>query len=530
MTRAFLLTALLFLAIAPARAGEATPACAGEMARIGSGALCGAVIDDRTKAFLGVPYAESTAGARRWTAPEPRRPWPGVLDATRFGPSCPQSAPTGAQSEDCLSLNVWAPKKAKAGDGRPVMVSIHGGGFYVGSGAVPLLDGGALAARGGVIVVSMNYRLGALGFLATDTLTGNYGFLDQQLALRWVQDNISAFGGDPGKVALMGESAGAMSVGLHLLSAPASAPLFRAAIMQSNFLALPYKPLADARAAGAVFKRGANCADVACLRRLAVTDILAAQAVYSSELPTVFSGEEYYMPLGPVVDGGTIRRDPLDARALRENRKPFLIGANRDETIAFYAGQEISAMDYAARAAGFFGPDFQRVMDRFHSRPGNNSGIWATAMTQYLLQCSSRRAARAARAPVYVYAFEHHPSFPVNASDACRAEGIACHTAELPFVFGSAQKLGARFTPQEERLSGAMMDYWTRFAATLEPGDASGSGPRWPRFSAATPVYLRLDAPTISTPTDPLAEACDFWDAIGYELEPAPATLQRRKF
>ena len=225
-------------------------ACSTPAVATKSGPVCGTgrtVGPSSLAAFLGIPFAESTAGANRWMPPFPKAAWTEVRPATAFGPACPQNvfAPGGRpQSEDCLSLNVWRPA-ASAGTSSagtssdpklPVMVFIYGGAFVIGSSGEPnpdqpYLDGSSLVAKQKMVVVSLNYRLGPLGFLAgTAGLKGNFGFMDQQLALRWVRDNIAGFGGDSTRVTLSGQSAGAMSVGLHLLSSPSSMPLFRSAI------------------------------------------------------------------------------------------------------------------------------------------------------------------------------------------------------------------------------------------------------------------------------------------------------------
>jgi len=216
-----------------------------------AGAICGLAIaaPPTTKRDLynyrGIPYALPPVGDLRWAAPEPYPRWSDLRAATSFGAVCPQDG-VASDSEDCLFLNIWTPRAAvDRGKHRPVLVFIHGGYFVFGAGSLPSYDGGYLAASGNVVVVTLNYRLGALGFLAVPELglTGNYGILDQRQALGWVAENIAAFGGDPSKVTIFGESAGAMSVGLHLFSIPADRGLFRAAIMESNPLALPYPSL-----------------------------------------------------------------------------------------------------------------------------------------------------------------------------------------------------------------------------------------------------------------------------------------------
>ena len=281
-------TALFAAVLAVASCGPgATVAADRTLVQTASGAVRGALGDDHLL-FAGIPYAAPPVGALRWRPPQPVQPWQGVRDASKYGPRCVQDKAHDPDfgrsvSEDCLTLNVWTPK-SRAADALPVMVWIHGGGFVNGSGDI--YDARWLVARGGIIVVTLNYRLGALGFLAHPALAadgdvGNYGLADQQAALRWVHDNIAGFGGDPGKVTIAGESAGAMSVCDHLV-APGSAGLFRAAVIQSG----PCQAQADrttAERASVDYAASVGCTDVqtaaACLRAVP-SDKLEAPPVY----------------------------------------------------------------------------------------------------------------------------------------------------------------------------------------------------------------------------------------------------------
>src|SRR5215813_12627894 len=235
------------LSVTPAAAQD----CVGTAAPL-AGKVCGLAIEAPANtgralySYRGIPYALPPVGDLRWAPPQPHPRWSQLRSATSFGAVCPQDGVSTGDSEDCLFLNIWAPRDAVGHDKRlPVMVFFHGGFFVFGAGSLPAYDGSYLAASGNVVVVTLNYRLGALGFLTVPELglTGNYGILDQRMALQWVAENIAAFGGDPTKVTIFGESAGAMSVGLHLFSIPQDRSLFRAAIMESNPLALPYPSL-----------------------------------------------------------------------------------------------------------------------------------------------------------------------------------------------------------------------------------------------------------------------------------------------
>ena len=330
---ALLLGAALMFAVlgsGTAAAQVALSACKGPIAATPAGRLCGAretVDGTPVDAFLGIPFAAPTSGSHRFLPPRPAATWSGVRNATSFGPVCPQTGDqvTGlAVSEDCLSLNVWVPASVAASDTDPaarfeqalremraeqapnargaapssapgsggplpVLVFVHGGGFVHGAssqrlypGGPALYDGARMAATQDIVVVTFNYRIGVLGFLAgAPGVTPNLGLLDQQLALRWVQRNIGAFGGDPARVTLAGESAGAMSAGLQFLSMPSSAGLFRAVILESDPFGLPYRTTEQARLSADLFLLRVGCKltsdTLACLQRLPLKTILQAQ-------------------------------------------------------------------------------------------------------------------------------------------------------------------------------------------------------------------------------------------------------------
>ena len=356
-----------------------------------AGRVCGLAIEAPAKtgcalySYRGIPYAQPPVGALRWAPPEPRPRWRDLRRATSFGVICPQDGVTG-DSEDCLFLNVWTPRAAVDREQPrllPVMVFIHGGYFVFGAGSLPAYDGAYLAASGNVVVVTLNYRLGALGFLAVPELglTGNYGIQDQRQALRWVADNIAAFGGDPHKVTIFGESAGAMSVGLHLFSIPADRERFRAAIMESNPLALPYPSLAAQVDAKWQSFRVALCFetnqpldctfDVDSLRALPLAVVETADGDYDSpsnvfgrlSVPTPIAN---LLPWTPIVDGQIfsgetlIQNQPYEGFYKGPNGtarpKPYLVGVNRDEGALF--------ADLANQGIGGVGqPAYEQLLD-----------------------------------------------------------------------------------------------------------------------------------------------------------------------
>ncbi|MCK4840517.1 MAG: carboxylesterase family protein [Methylococcales bacterium] len=548
-----LLFAVLYMS--PVANVSAELACTTELITSKAGSVCGKRVmtesGKQAKAFLGIPFAESTARDRRWKPPVPKKPWTKTLAAVQYGSVCPQAVhqpstnslatkhysaihprnihlfssrklQSTRQSEDCLNLNIWTPINIEKAKKLPVMVFIYGGGFVTGDSSDALYDGAYLAANKDVILVSFNYRLGVLGFLASDELTGNYGFMDQQLALSWVQNNITAFGGDPSKVTIFGESAGAMSVGLHLFSAPGSEGLFRAAIMESNFFALPYKRLEDQINVGNIFKQGLNCRDLECLQNKTVNDLLAAQDGFVLPMSTVFSGAKYYIPFAPVIDRVLLTRQPVAAVSESELNKPILLGTNKNEAVLLVDGRSITPSNYSAWAASLFDLSFQKVIAKYPAQSGNtNSALWARVQTDNFLKCSTRYISTNVKAPVYSYLFNHQPSFKVWGGADCQTDDNVCHGAELPFVFHTADKIGGKFSAQEATLSETVMDYWTNFAWYLNPnGDVALSlvAKNWPKFSRDKKEYMVLNVPAVAVQTDPYREICEFWDGVGYNL------------
>jgi carboxylesterase type B len=300
-------------------------------------------VAESISAFLGIPFAQSTAGDNRWAPPKPIVQWSAELrsdihKATRFGPACPQKLRPGIHlelSEDCLSLNIWTPvplDKIASSEPVPVMVFIYGGSFREGTTSNPLYEARHLAAAGGVIVVTINYRVGVLGFLSgIDGLKGNYGLMDQRLALKWAHDNIAEFGGDPDRITLFGESAGAMSVGLHLIS-PESQPLFSAAIMESNPYGIPYKSLDVSERFATIFKFNLGCEfkGLECLRAKSFDEVVEQQQAGMLPIASLLTGFSAELIWAPVIDGEQVPAQP-SASAIT---KPAIIGTNRDLAVA----------------------------------------------------------------------------------------------------------------------------------------------------------------------------------------------------
>lgn len=568
-------TVTLWLAL-PA-ASIAAPACVG-MVSPPAGTLCGLAVPAPlgtgrpVYGYRGIPYAQAPVGALRWAAPQPLAGWPGLRQATSFGAICPQAGTSGAGSENCLFLNVWTPQAAIAQKRPlPVMVFIHGGAFVFGAGSMPYYDGTYLAASGDVVVVTLNYRLGALGFLAVpdQNLTGNFGIQDQRMALRWVADNIAAFGGDPTRVTIFGESAGAMSVGLHLFSIPADRTRFRAAIMESNPLGVPYPSLpAQVQARWQDFRKALCTAaglptgctfDLAGLRALPLGVIEAADHAYSSfagiaRRLLVPGSIANILPWTPIVDGqvfpsgpGLIQSQPYagfyQGPLGTADAKPYVIGVNRDEGALFadlvnMAANGVTSLQYRSLLDGIFGARNAGTITGFASggtRPYNsgdqgplppwfaNSAPAAAASTlfdDFAFRCGSFLAAdqvvSAAKAPpVYGYIFAQAPILSSPSAPACDplpsqpAFQNACHEFELPYVFNSFAAAGvSSVPPANARLAERIAGYWTNFATDLDPG------PGWaPYHATARPGGNRIkilssgrsSSGALAMPADPIA-------------------------
>ncbi len=530
MKRRILLLTLVLLGLCAAAGPLA--ACGGsgtslEKVSLDSGPITGAQ-QDGIWSFKGIPYAAPPVGGLRWKAPQPVAPWKETRACTAFGPACPQPKEgaefyldVGQESEDCLYLNVWSPAKAST-ERLPVMVWIHGGSFVTGAGSMEVYDGQNLAAKG-VVVVTINYRLGALGFLAHPALSkesdkgasGNYGLLDQLAALQWVQRNIAAFGGDPAKVTVFGESAGAISI-LDLLVSPLSKGLFQRAIAESGILldsgfgVSTTSDLATAEKAGEDYAEMLGIdpsGDVAAgLRSLTPEQLLAVDPTPATLLETGLTWK-------PIADGYVLADAPTRLWADgKQMSVPLLIGSNSDEGNLFLQGLSIPPALYKLSLAKIFGPYAQEALALY---PAPETGAEVTKplsrmLTEVGFASTARFAARqmsgsgTAPAPVFLYQFTRVPlGNPLG----------AFHAAEIPYVFGNAGLFTSMGTLEQADydLSDAMMGYWTRFAATGDPN--GGGAAEWPAYQAATDQHLEL-GDTIKTGAGLYKQACDLADKV----------------
>ncbi len=502
----------------------ASTACAGqnpsETVLLDSGPVAGRV-EDGVWRYLGIPYAAAPVGALRWEPPQPVAPWTRVRDAAAYGASCPQSGPLEAASnEDCLYLNVWTPAR-KAGDKLPVMVWIHGGGFNFGAASQPEYDGRTLA-RQGVVVVTLNYRLGPLGFLVHPALagasgqgqSGNYGLLDQIEALKWVRRNIAAFGGDPKLVTIFGQSAGSRSVSLLMLS-PLSKGLFQRAIAQSGgpIIGSEYlSPAFNGDMAG-VSRMGEELSvrlgcdkapDIlACLRAKPAMDVVKAADCRTS----IFDDGLLF---APVFDGRVLPRDPVAVFAKgRQHNVPMIVGSTGNEGNAYLRGEQgLTRAKYEAFLKARFGKDTGEALAMF---PVAGDADVPQAIDRFITVAVNAQPARYVaramehgRSPAYLYRFTRRP-------DTARARELgAFHGVDLAYVFGNMTQADG-YTALDEALSRQMMAYWVNFART---GDPNGSGlPEWPTYKAASGLNLEF-AGEILLNQHLYKQECDFIDRV----------------
>ncbi|GAB2513930.1 carboxylesterase/lipase family protein [Nocardia heshunensis] len=496
---------------APAFADDATgPA----VVRTDAGAVRG-LLGDTDRSFLGIPFAAPPVGVLRWQPPAPALPWADVRDATRPGNACPQT-PLGfggevTTTEDCLNLNVFTP--SADAHGLPVVVFIHGG--YMVSGSGRDYSAHRMVARGDVVVVTVNYRLGALGGLSLPggDVAGDYGVQDQQAALRWVQRNIAAFGGDPGTVTIDGQSAGALSI-CSQLGSPLAAGLFQRAIVQSapcagnGFGPLQTRDQADRQ--GQSFAAAVGCPDPVtaglCLRTKPVADLLAAQAAY-----------QWF----PDVDGRVLTAQFREAfESGHFNQVPTMITGTRDEerlmVLQQYGYQTALTADaYPQAVRDFFGADRADQVIAHYPLSGYDQPVLAYAAARsdfdYLCGDPTTAGLLSRRVPTFAAEFADEtapglpgippPSYPLGAA----------HASDLPYLYETSGVTPA-FTDAQQQLSEAMIDYWTAFARTGDPTVPGRVAP--PRFDPAAGQMLRFTESGPQSYAGFAAEHhCDFWNS-----------------
>lgn len=514
---------LILLAAALPAAAPSQGLPASRSVAIDSGRLEGIKTATGVEAYLGIPYAAAPVRDLRWRDPQPVQAWSGIYHADRYAPQCMQpqrgiatNQYSGAEvtSEDCLYLNVWTkPGLAKA----PVIVFLHGGGFFIGSGTMPLY-GGATVAQHGAVFVNLNYRLGVLGFLAEADLSresphktsGDYGLLDQIAALQWVKRNIAKFGGDPNNVTIAGQSAGSMSV-LTLQASPLARGLFQRAVGMSGALIgnagpAPMRSRAEGEKDGERYRQVMKFGSIADMRRIPADRLIVPRVPGS---PGV----------GPIQDGYVLPA-PIDAIFARgqQNDVPLMLGFAQDESLGGF-GTIKDLADYRTRAAARFGdraPEFLKLYQastdeeaRVQARLADRDSTMVAAMKAWATAQGTR-----GRAPVYSYMFAHPHTYAAGAAmtDLDPATAGSYHTSEVPFWLGTLDSFNLyrttrAWTAADRAFSGAMLDSLVAFART---GNPDTKLLRWPTFDAAHPRLLELATP-VQTADWPSAEKLSFF-------------------
>jgi para-nitrobenzyl esterase len=471
--------------------------------------------------YKGVPFAAPPVGALRWAEPKPVIPWSGIHPADHFASACMQRGVSmpgetpPAISEDCLYLNIWTPARA-SGERLPVLVWIYGGGYGNGSASMPLYWGDALA-RKGIVVVTIAYRVGLFGFLSHPDLSresahassGNYGLMDQIAALTWVKRNIAAVGGDPARVTIAGQSAGAMSVSI-LMASPQAKGLFSGAIGESGgfFEPVQLAPaylLANAEKEGAAFAQSLGATSIAALRALPADKLLGGK---------MFAGAH------PVIEPYVLPAPPYDTFAAgKQNDVPLLVGTNAEESRSLIDTSKVRAATYAADIEKSFGKLPPQLYDQYphatHAEARQARIDFETDL-RFRWDMWTWAKLQSAKGRVYAYSFDHAPPFP---ADSVRAGWGAGHFTELWYVFNHLDQEPWRWTAADRRLAEAISSCWVSFVKTGNPNTV-GLHP-WPEFKGPNGPVLKLADPIAEAPM-PSSAHLSVFDAIYTQVRAAP--------
>ncbi|GAB3280123.1 carboxylesterase family protein [Larkinella harenae] len=477
-----ILMCFLLLGVGPARAQQPTPVSV-------EGGRVQGTVEEGLAVYRGIPFAAPPVGDLRWKAPQPVVKWEGVRETKKFAPAPMQGGnPPSGKSEDCLYLNVWSPAKS-ARDRLPVLVWIYGGGFSFGSTSEPVYNGEKLAKKG-VILVSIAYRVGPLGFLAHPELSnenaqrvsGNYGLLDMIAGLKWIQNNIAAFGGDPGKVTIFGESAGGIAVSM-LCASPLAKGLFHGAISQSGGSFGPSRPttypgenmkrLRQAEKEGEAYAQKAGASSLAELRKMDADKLPGGWGVGSA---------------WPIVDGYVVPDDQYKLyEAGKYNHVPVLVGYNSDEGASFSPPK--TPQEYIESTKKRYGKFADELLKAYpvgaNNVPKTARDLMRDAAFGWHTWSWARLQAKTSKSKVFYYYFDQHPDYPADSPKAGSGSG---HGQEVAYVFENLNPSNPQTTKTDLAISDAMGTYWTNFA---KYGDPNGKGvPQWPVFNETKPTVM----------------------------------------
>jgi carboxylesterase type B len=467
-----------------------------------------------------IPYAEPPVGSLRWKYSQPKSSWaPDVLDGTNFGSKCAHGIWVDAANEDCLYLNVWTPAHYSPTSGFPVMFWIHGGGFTAGASSYRSYWGDFIANSTDTVLVTINYRLGALGWLASPSLyAGNFGLSDQILALKWVASNIKAFGGDPSRVTISGQSAGGISTGVLLVS-PEARGLFSAAIIQSNPFATHFRKAEENTEQNEILALRMGCLsikDVDCMMNASVAKVVEAQN-FDVWVPFPIDVRQQ-IPFQPTIDGKYVTAQTIEAIAHGDAADvPVVLGDVRNETTswAYLDSKPMSTEEWHLLLDALF-RNSTRVREALTMYPAlaDSRLSMAQLSADYLFACATRYAAillsQKNKSPVRWYTFLHVPHHDVeNSLPECASN--VCHSAELAYVFHTLSAWGNNYTAAEETLSWQMMQLWTGFVHNDKSLESS-----WPQFTYDARTMLAFDVTGIGPIDGYRQQQCDFWDTVTY--------------